>query len=199
MIQSSVCKVSHNSGRFLHLKGPTISGIHVHSPLSGPNSTHSMPSFSFFSKQKNSVSTESASGWIWETQKRQMPRAECTMPFHTRNLSSCKFWYEERLNLPQKLRDNRLHYLCSKIPGLLIYTSNASPVFHMECESRSVVSNSLWPRGQYSSWNSPGKNTGVDSLSLLQGIFPTQGSNPGFQHCRRILYQLSHKGSPCLS
>ena len=49
---------------------------------------------------------------------------------------------------------------------------------------------------EYSPWNSPGKNTGVGSLSLLQGIFPTQGSNPGLQHCRRILYQLSHKGSP---
>ena len=34
------------------------------------------------------------------------------------------------------------------------------------------------------------------SLSLLQGIFPTQGSNPGLPHCRQILYQLSHKGSP---
>ena len=34
------------------------------------------------------------------------------------------------------------------------------------------------------------------SLSLLQGIFPTQGSNPGLPHCRRILYQLSHQGSP---
>ena len=34
------------------------------------------------------------------------------------------------------------------------------------------------------------------SLSLLRGIFPTQGSNPGLPHCRRILYQLSHKGSP---
>ena len=40
------------------------------------------------------------------------------------------------------------------------------------------------------------KNTGVGSLSLLQGIFPTQGSNPGLPHCRWILYQLSHKGSP---
>ena len=39
------------------------------------------------------------------------------------------------------------------------------------------------------------QNTGVGSLSLLQGIFPTQGSNPGFPHCRRILHQLSHKGS----
>ena len=45
-------------------------------------------------------------------------------------------------------------------------------------------------------WNSPGQNTEVDSLSLLQGIFPTQGSNPGLPHCRRVLYQLSHKGSP---
>ena len=48
----------------------------------------------------------------------------------------------------------------------------------------------------YSPWNSPGQNTGVGSLSLLQGIFPTQGSNPGLLHCRWILYQLSHKGSP---
>ena len=47
----------------------------------------------------------------------------------------------------------------------------------------------------YSPWSSPGKNTGGGSLSLLQGIFPTQGSNPGLPHCRRILYQLSHKGS----
>ena len=45
-------------------------------------------------------------------------------------------------------------------------------------------------------WNSPGQNTGVGSLSLLQGIFLTQGSNPGLPHCRQILYQLSHKGSP---
>ena len=42
------------------------------------------------------------------------------------------------------------------------------------------------------------QNTGVGRLSLRQGIFPTQGSNPGLPHCRRILYQLSHKGSPGL-
>ena len=64
-----------------------------------------------------------------------------------------------------------------------------------ESESCSVVSDSLWPCGLYSPWNSPGQNTGVGSLSLLQGIFPTQGSNPGLLHCRQILYQLSHKGS----
>ena len=58
------------------------------------------------------------------------------------------------------------------------------------------MSNSLWPHGLYSPWNSPGQNTEVGSLSLLQGIFPTQGSNPGLPHCRQILYQLSHWGSP---
>ena len=63
-------------------------------------------------------------------------------------------------------------------------------------ESHSVVSDSLQPRGLHSPWNSPGQNTGVGNLSLLQGIFPTQGLNPGFLHCRWILYQLSHKGSP---
>ena len=45
-------------------------------------------------------------------------------------------------------------------------------------------------------WNSPGQNTGVGSLSLFQGIFPTQGLNPGLSHCRQILYKLSHQGSP---
>ena len=63
-------------------------------------------------------------------------------------------------------------------------------------ESCSVVSDSLRPHGLYSPWNSPGQNTGVGSHSLLQGIFPTLGSNPGLPHCKWILYQLSHKGSP---
>ena len=51
-----------------------------------------------------------------------------------------------------------------------------------------------------------GENTGAGSLSLLQGILPTQGSNPGLRHCRRILYQMSHRdaqeywsGQPILS
>ena len=65
-----------------------------------------------------------------------------------------------------------------------------------ETESRSVLSDSLRPHGLYSPGNSPGQNTGVGSLSLLHGIFPTQGSNPSLLHCRQILYQLSHKGSP---
>ena len=65
-----------------------------------------------------------------------------------------------------------------------------------ESESFLVMSHSLRPHGLYSPWNSPVQNTGVGSLSFLQGIFPTQGSNPGLLHCRQILYQLSYKGSP---
>ena len=59
-----------------------------------------------------------------------------------------------------------------------------------ECESCSFTSNSLQPHGLHSPWNSLGQNTGVGSCSLLQGIFP------GLPHCRWILYQLSHQGSP---
>ena len=65
-----------------------------------------------------------------------------------------------------------------------------------ESESHSVVSDSLQPLGLYSPWNSLGQNTGLHSLSLLQGIFPTRGLNPGLLHCRQILYQLGYKGSP---
>ena len=57
-----------------------------------------------------------------------------------------------------------------------------------------IAPQALWTLN--SPWNSPGQHTGVGRLSLLQGIFPTQGWNPGLLHCRWILYQLSHQGSP---
>ena len=63
------------------------------------------------------------------------------------------------------------------------------------------MSDSLQPLGLYPTrllcpWNFPGKNTGVGCYFLLQGIFPTQGLNPGLLHCRQMLYHLSHQGSP---
>ena len=69
-------------------------------------------------------------------------------------------------------------------------------ILNKRIKSCSVMSDSLWPHGLYSPWTSPGQNTGVGSCSLLQGIFPTQGLKPGIPHCRQILYQLSHQGSP---
>ena len=62
-------------------------------------------------------------------------------------------------------------------------------------ESHAVVSNSLRLHGLYSSWNSPGQNTGVGSLSLPQRIFLTQESERGLLHCKQIVYQLSYQGS----
>ena len=59
-----------------------------------------------------------------------------------------------------------------------------------------VMSDSLPPCGLYRPWNSPAQNTGLGSLSLLQGIFPNQRLNPGLPHCRWILFQLSYEGSP---
>ena len=87
----------------------------------------------------------------------------------------------------QKGCQEKLHSTREEIRGIVSGES--------ESESRSVASDSLRPHG-LSPWNSPGQNIGVGSLSLLQGIFPTEGSNPGLPHCRQILYQLSHKGSP---
>ena len=83
-----------------------------------------------------------------------------------------------------------LKYLV-QVPELISDSRNES-----ENESCSVMSDSLWPHGLCSPWNSLGQSTEVGSLSLLQGIFPMQGSNPGLLHCRWILYQVSHKGSP---
>ena len=65
----------------------------------------------------------------------------------------------------------------------------------------STVLDSLAPHGLQLArllcpWNSPGKNTGVGCNFILQGIFPTQGSNLDLLHCRQILYHLSHQGSP---
>ena len=69
--------------------------------------------------------------------------------------------------------------------------------------SQSVMSSSLWLHGLWPTrlfcpWNSPDKNIGVSDHSLYQGIFLTQGSNPGLLHCMKILYHLSHQRSPSI-
>ena len=76
------------------------------------------------------------------------------------------------------------------------HTVSSSQHLTFESENCSVMSDSLRPHRLYSPWNSLGLNTRVGSLFRLQGIVPTQGLNPGLRHCRQILSQLSHKGSP---
>ena len=90
--------------------------------------------------------------------------------------------------------DAQWHFLCARLSVKgLAYIVSLRPhtnVYYTDEEnaSHSVVSDSLWPHELYSPWNSPGQNTGVGVLSLLQGLFPTQGLNPGLPHCRQILF-----------
>ena len=77
---------------------------------------------------------------------------------------------------------------------------NSSQILSMCVISHSVMSKSLQSHGLLPTrllcpWNSPGKNTGVGSHSLLQGIFPTQGSNQGVPCCRQILHHMSPNSS----
>ena len=100
-----------------------------------------------------------------------------------RNLIGCSPWGREELDMTEQLH----------------FTSHMKVTRYCKstmCENRSVISDSLWPHGWYSPWNSLDQNTGVGRLSLLQGIFLMQRSNPGLPHHRQILYQLSHKESP---
>ena len=77
-------------------------------------------------------------------------------------------------------------------------TCGSSELYYLKVKVKVAQSVRLFvtPWTIWSPWNSPGQNTGVGSLSLLQGIFPTPGSNTGLLLCRPILYQLSHLGSP---
>ena len=72
-------------------------------------------------------------------------------------------------------------------PILVALYSESRPVVSASCDPMDYIVHEILPSSQ---------NTGVGSLSLLQGIFQTQGSNPGLLHCKRILYQLRYKGSP---
>ena len=125
-------------------------------------------------------------------------------------------WGHKELDTTEQLHFTSLHFFGTGMKTDLFQCCGHCWAFqicwHIECstftvssfenenesESSSVVSDSLRPHGQYSPWNSPGQNTGVCSLSLLQGIFPTQGTNPGLPLCRQIFHQLSHQGSPML-
>ena len=105
--------------------------------------------------------------------------------FHLLDLS-CSSWY---------------HLILSSVfPVMWKWDVKISLVVHA-CKVTSVMSDSLWPYGPQptrllSPRDSPRKNTGVGSHSLLQGIFPSQGSNLGLLHCRWIFYHLSDQGSP---
>ena len=89
---------------------------------------------------------------------------------------------------PQLKYAPRWHLLCRGSAVLCLVTRSCLAVSEsMDCS----------PPGSSVHGNSSGQNTGVGGHALLQGICPTQGSNPGLPHCRWILYLLSRQGSPC--
>ena len=102
------------------------------------------------------------------------------------------FWPRDRTHSPLILLHSQAGSLLLAPPG------KPKSVIKWSC---SVLSDSLRPHGLQPtrllhSWDFPGKSPGVGCHFLLQGIFPTQGSNPGLLHCRQILYCLSHQRSP---
>ena len=122
------------------------------------------------------------------------------------------FKFLERYNLPRLITNTEVESVIKssqqtetpnnsqqQSPGQGGFTDEFYQTFVL---SHSVVYDSLWPPwtvcsppGSSVHGDSPGENTGVDCHALLQGIFPTQGSNPGLLHCRQILYCLSHQGN----
>ena len=121
----------------------------------------------------------------------------------TRTFQKCHLWKTKKdrdCHRWEEMKETRqLNIIC--YPGLDPGTENGWNLCKIctlvnESESHSVMSDSLRTQGLYSSRNLPGQNAGVGSRSLLQGIFPTQGSNPGLWHFRQILYQLSHQDFP---
>ena len=110
--------------------------------------------------------------------------------------SMLKFRSIESMMLSNHLILRHLFLLLPSIFPSIKVSSNES-VFRIRWPKYWSFSFSISPSNEYSGLIPQGKpkNTGMGSLSLLQGIFPTQGLNPSLPHCRRILYQLSHKGS----
>ena len=96
-------------------------------------------------------------------------------------------------------------YKISKLQRCIIYAAQGRwiclPCRRKKESGLSVVSDPLWPHRLWPArllrlWDFPGKSTGVGCHFLLQGIFPTRGSNPDLVHCRQMLYHLSYQGSP---
>ena len=94
------------------------------------------------------------------------------------------------------LLENKVQVLCSvlKLRGSVIYMKSKIVSHSVVCGS--LQAHGLWPVRLLYPWDSPGKNIGVDCHVFLQVIFLTQESNPGFLHCRQVLYCLSHQASP---
>ena len=131
---------------------------------------------------------------------------ESSSPKHGYQFSFIVFWSlsehsQHRIDLPCTglLKCRHWNHSSHDTRVLVYFKSHQREIltFLVKLNLKAIQSSPTFsdPHGLYNPWNSPGQNTGVGSLSLLRGIFPTQGLNSGLLHCRWILSQLSHKGS----
>ena len=104
------------------------------------------------------------------------------------------------LEMPTRgpLQVTGLSFVCVYVAHKLLQVTGLSFWVWCVCVCVSCDPMDCSPPGSSVHGNSLGKNTGVDCHSLLQGIFPSQGSNLAFPHFRQILYHLNHQGSPKL-
>ena len=105
-------------------------------------------------------------------------------------LACCGSWGHKELDMTERLDWTELIVIADTLKYCLCHWSEVKVA---------QVCPTLCNTVDYSLRDSPGQNTRMGSLSFLQGIFPTWGSNPGLPNCKQILYQLSHKGSPRIS
>ena len=137
------------------------------------------------------------------------PWTAAYQPPPSMGFSRQEYWRGVPLPSPQLsyFTDFRLFLI---LPSIHSWQLSSPSFLHLpllqECESRHVADTRDVKVAQscptlcdtidlYSPWDSPGQNTGVGNLFLLQGIFPTHGWNPGLPHYSQILYQLSYQGS----
>ena len=125
-----------------------------------------------------------------------MPHWKRHQGFHEKVISCAKSWISYLLST-----SSYAGYFTFKCFSFLLYKCLHWNAHHMKSVGCSVVSDSLrlhglWPTWLLCLWSSADKNTGVGLHSLLKGIFPIQGLNPGLLHWRQIVYHLSHQGSP---
>ena len=117
----------------------------------------------------------------------------CFLCWFFLNFFTFRFWWAQGLS----------SWMCSLPVFILLRTTLMTCKYYLYMDllivqSRPTLCNptDCSPPGSSVHGDSPNKNTGVGCHALLQGIFPTQGSNLDLPHCRQILYHLSHQGSP---
>ena len=132
-------------------------------------------------------------------------KSELNLAYNEEPLSIYEQWITwwknfRKMNLMIVYRKWRNHVGSSR------YKKSQTKIIRMATNRRDIITEVKWSQVKVAQscptlfdpmdYTVHGQNTGVSSLSFSRGIFPTQGSNPDLQHCRQILYQLSHKGSP---